>query len=132
MIKEVPVHTRSRIEFINIDQIVSTSIRESGVLDGMCHLWVPHTTAALTVNENADPAVVRDILYKTSKMVPEQDPYQHNEGNSDAHVKSSLFGPSLSIIIADGKPLFGVWQSVYFCEFDGPRKRTFFIKVVEG
>ena len=95
-------------------------------------LWVPHTTAALTINENADPSVVRDILYETEKIIPLNDGYQHIEGNSAAHIKSSLFGPSLQLIITKGEPVLGTWQSVFFCEFDGPRSRKLHIKVWEA
>ncbi len=132
MLKEIPITTRSRIELINVDPEVFLAVKESGTLDGICLLWVPHTTAAITINENADPSVVRDILFETSKMVPFQNHYQHREGNSDAHIKSSLFGPSLSLIVTGGRVLLGTWQSVYFCEFDGPRRRKFFVKVMEG
>jgi secondary thiamine-phosphate synthase enzyme len=117
---------------ILIDREVVSVVKESGVEEGVCLLWVPHTTAAVTINENADPDVVRDILFGTSKMVPNQDQYHHSEGNSDAHIKSSLFGPSLSLIITERKLLLGTWQSIYFCEFDGPRTRKLFVKVKEG
>jgi secondary thiamine-phosphate synthase enzyme len=131
MLKKIHVKSQARIELINLDNAIGHCIDESGIRDGMCHLWVPHTTAAITINENADPAVVRDILYKTSKMVPCSDEYRHGEGNSDAHIKSSLFGPSLSLIITDGVLMLGTWQSIYFCEFDGPRNRMLFVKLTE-
>jgi len=132
MIKEIPITTRSRIELINVDPEVRLAVTESGIREGICLIWVPHTTAAITINENADSNVVRDILYETSKMVPAQNHYHHTEGNSDAHIKSSLFGPSLSLIVTGGRVLLGTWQSLYFCEFDGPRSRKFFVKVMEG
>jgi len=132
MLKELTVQTRSQTEFVNVDSEVGSVVRESGIREGICHLWVPHTTAAVTINENGDPAVVRDILYELDKVIPLRDAYHHMEGNSAAHIKSSLFGPGLSLIIADGHLLLGTWQSVYFCEFDGPRKRRLFVKVVEG
>jgi len=94
-------------------------------------LWVPHTTAAVTINENADPNVVRDILHETEKIIPFEDGYQHLEGNSAAHIKSSLFGPSLQLIVTNGELLLGTWQSVFYCEFDGPRSRKLYIKVWE-
>lgn len=131
MLKEVIVSSRSRTELIQLDGDIAKAVQESGIKEGMCHLWVPHTTAAVTINENADPAVVRDILFETSKMVPCRDRYQHCEGNSDAHIKSSLFGLSLSLIVTESKLLLGTWQSIYFCEFDGPRRRRLFIKLVE-
>jgi len=131
MIREITVATHSRTELIILDREVQTIIHESGIQEGMCYIWVPHTTAGLTINENADPSVVRDILYKTGKLIPQQDSYQHMEGNSDAHIKSSLFGPSLSLIVTGGKLILGTWQSIYFCEFDGPRRRRVIIKVLE-
>lgn len=115
-----------------VDHHVMEAIAESGVQEGLCVIWVPHTTAGVTINENADPSVVRDILYEMEKIVPLQDGYHHSEGNSAAHIKSSLFGPSLSLIVTQGRPLLGTWQSVYFCDFDGPRTRRMVIKVVEG
>ena len=117
---------------INVDHEVTSVVKESGVQEGVCLLWVPHTTAAVTINENADPDVVRDILYETEKFIPLRDGYHHTEGNSAAHIKSSLFGPSLSLIITGGRLLLGTWQSIFFCEFDGPRKRRLFVKVTEG
>ncbi|HEX9933629.1 MAG TPA: secondary thiamine-phosphate synthase enzyme YjbQ, partial [bacterium] len=128
MLKEIFINTRSRIELINVDKEVTSAVSECGIQNGLCHLWVPHTTAAITINENADPSVVRDILTSTSKLIPQHDRYLHAEGNSDAHIKSSLFGPSLTLIVAGGKLCLGTWQSVYFCEFDGPRRRILWIK----
>ena len=132
MLKELTVQTSSRTELVLMDQQVSQIVKESGVEEGICVLWVPHTTAAVTINENADPDVVRDILYETEKIVPYQDGYHHSEGNSDAHIKSSLVGPSLSLIIKASKLVLGTWQSIYFCEFDGPRTRRLLVKVMEG
>jgi secondary thiamine-phosphate synthase enzyme len=132
MLKELTVKTSSRTELVLMDQQVSQIVEESGIAEGICLLWVPHTTAAVTINENADPDVVRDILYETEKIVPYQDGYHHSEGNSDAHIKSSLVGPSLSLIIKASKLVLGTWQSIYFCEFDGPRTRRLLVKVMEG
>jgi len=132
MTKEISVQTHSRTEMILIDEPVRSFIRESGVQEGILVLWVPHTTAAVTINENADPAVVRDILAETNKIVPFDDAYHHDEGNSAAHIKSSLFGPSLTLILHEGKPVLGTWQSIYFCEFDGPRRRRLVAKIMEG
>lgn len=115
-----------------IDRYIEEAVAESGVEEGICIVWVPHTTAGVTVNENADPDVVRDILYETEKVVPFADGYHHGEGNSAAHIKSSLFGPSLTLVISRGALLLGRWQSVYFCEFDGPRTRTLYLKILEG
>jgi secondary thiamine-phosphate synthase enzyme len=132
MLKELSITTHSRIQMIPIDGEVEAVIRESGVEEGFCLIWIPHTTAGVTINENADPAVVRDILYATGKAFPVVDHFHHVEGNSDAHIKSSLFGPSLSLIVTGARLILGTWQSIYFCEFDGPRKRHYFVKVVEG
>ncbi len=132
MIKEISVPTRAQTEMVMIDPEIQAVIRESGVQEGLCVLWVPHTTAAVTINENADPSVVRDILHEINKVIPFQDQYQHMEGNSAAHIKSSLFGPSLTLLISGGRPVMGTWQSVYFCEFDGPRRRRLVVKVMEG
>ena len=132
MLKEISISTKSRTEMVIIDGEVSGVVRESGVQEGICMVWVPHTTAAVTINENADPSVVRDILDETEKVIPFSDGYQHAEGNSAAHIKSSLFGPSLTLIITGGRLLLGTWQSIYFCEFDGPRTRRLFVKVMEG
>jgi len=132
MLKEISISTHSRTELVNVDREVMEVVKESGVQEGTCLVWVPHTTAGVTINENADPNVVRDILYETEKVIPFQDGYHHTEGNSAAHIKSSLFGPSLSLVVTGGKLLLGTWQSIYFCEFDGPRSRRLFVKVVEG
>jgi len=132
MVKEISISTKSRTEFVPVDRKVEDVVKESGVQEGICLVWIPHTTAAVTINENADPSVVRDILYEMEKVIPFQDSYQHMEGNSAAHIKSSLFGPSLSLIVTGGKLVLGTWQSIYFCEFDGPRTRRMFVKVMEG
>ncbi len=122
-IEEIPVKSRSRIEFINLDGIIRDFLNRTGQKEGVLTIFVPHTTAGVTINENADPSVVRDIIKTTEKLVPYRGDYTHFEGNSDAHIKASLFGHSETIIISGGKPLLGTWQSVYFCEFDGPRSR---------
>ncbi len=132
MIKEISISTKSRNEFVLVDREVDSVVRESGVQEGTCLIWIPHTTAAVTINENADPSVVRDILYKLDKVIPYRDGYQHMEGNSAAHIKSSLLGPSLNLIITGGKLVLGTWQSIYFCEFDGPRTRRMVLKVMEA
>ena len=126
------VRTTSQVQFVNIDSEIQQAVRESGVDDGICVVFVPHTTAGVTINENADPNVVRDMIMETNKIVPFQDGYHHMEGNSAAHIKSSLFGPSISLIIEGGRIVYGTWQSVYFCEFDGPRTRKVLVKVIPG
>jgi secondary thiamine-phosphate synthase enzyme len=130
--KRFQVGTSRSVEFINIDQQVKEAVHESGVNSGICVVFVPHTTAGVAINENADPDVMRDMVMEMNKMVPFQDGYHHSEGNSAAHIKSTLVGPSLTLIVEGGRPLLGVWQSVFFCEFDGPRTRTVVIKVLEG
>jgi len=131
MIKEYSVKTNKKSEFINIDEIIRDAVAESGISEGQCLVFIPHTTAAVTINENADPDVRRDIDTHMSKLVPSGGDYRHGEGNSDGHIKSSLFGPSLTLIVSNGNPVLGTWQSVFFCEFDGPRNRKVVIRVSE-
>ncbi len=128
-VEEVPVRSRSRIEFIRLDSIISEFLRKSSIKEGVLTIFVPHTTAAVTINENADPSVVRDIIRNTSKLIPYKGDYDHFEGNSDAHIKASLFGNSETVIVVGGKPMLGTWQSVYFCEFDGPRNRRIILSI---
>ena len=128
--KRITVRTSSTVQFVNIDREIAQAVRDSDTQDGICIVFVPHTTAGITINENADPDVVRDMVMEINKIVPLQDGYHHMEGNSAAHIKSSLFSPSLTLIIQDGRLVLGTWQSLYFCEFDGPRTRTCYIKVV--
>ncbi|MCP4404313.1 MAG: YjbQ family protein [bacterium] len=132
MLETIEVNTRSRTEFIDITSKVRQVVQQSGIRSGMCYLFVPHTTASVTINENADPSVQRDMLMEMDKVIPFDDNYTHYEGNSAAHVKSSLFGNSLFVIIEDGTLVLGTWQGIYFCEFDGSRRRKVFVKVVEG
>lgn len=119
------VRSEWREQLIDITSVVSREVAASGVRDGVATLFVPHTTSAVTVNENWDPAVQADILHWLAKLVPEDAGFQHSEGNSDAHLKASLVGPSLQVPVIGGKLLLGQWQGVYFCEFDGPRERHF-------
>ena len=118
------VATSARVEMIDITGKVVEAIRRENVSEGIAVVFVPHTTAAITINENADPDVVRDILAETCKIVPFDDSYEHGEGNSAAHIKTCLYGPSVTLIVAGGRPVLGTWQAIYFCEFDGPRRRT--------
>ena len=127
--KKLYVITRSRVEMIDITDQVSKAVMEAGVEDGICHLFVPHTTAAITINENADPHVIKDITTHMSKVVPEDGGFKHGEGNSDGHIKSSLFGVSLTIFVQAGRLVLGTWQGIYFCEFDGPRNRQVYVRV---
>ncbi len=118
------VRTSSRTTFVNITRDVERAAEELGVTAGAVLVYCPHTTAAITINESADPDVVRDIDSKLARLVPHADGYQHSEGNSDAHVKSSLVGCSETVLVSDGALVLGTWQGVFFCEFDGPRTRT--------
>lgn len=115
------VSTRERTQLVDITGEVGRIVSQSGVKEGTCRLYVPHTTAGLTINENADPTVVADILMELNKVIPFDDGYRHCEGNSAAHIKSFLTGVSLSVFITGGRLLLGTWQGLYFCEFDGPR-----------
>lgn len=125
------VRTHQRNELIDITARIQSCIERLGVTDGLVVVHAPHTTAAITVNENADPDVQHDLLEKLSRLMPKQESYyQHSEGNSDSHLKSSLTGFSQTLIIENGRLALGTWQGVYFCEFDGPRQREVWLKVV--
>ena len=125
------LQTRARGEMIDITGRVQAAVRQAGVSEGLVTVWVPHTTAGVTVNENADPDVVHDVLAQLEQMVPWRQPFfQHGEGNSAAHVKSSLVGCSTTICVAGGKLMLGTWQAVYFCEFDGPRQRQCIVTTI--
>ncbi len=130
--KVVQVTTKTRIEFVDITSRVRDVIAKSGVKEGMAVVYVPHTTAAVTINESADPSVVQDIIAKLGQVVPQHGGYRHTEGNSDAHIKTSLVGSSVHLIVSGGAPVLGTWQGIFFCEFDGPRTRTVQIKVLSG
>ena len=116
--------------FISLLKSISSFILEDNITEGLAVIYTPHTTAAITINENADPDVSRDIIMGTDKLIPLRDDYRHLEGNSAAHIKSSLFGASETLIINNGKPVLGTWQGIYFCEFDGPRQRHVHIQTV--
>jgi secondary thiamine-phosphate synthase enzyme len=111
---------------------VREAIRKIGTGSGLCVVYCSHTTAAVTINENADPDVIRDLLFGLDKTFPDRLEFRHSEGNSAAHLKSSCIGASVTLIVENGEPVLGTWQAVYFCEFDGPRRRTFHVKVVQG
>jgi secondary thiamine-phosphate synthase enzyme len=130
--KEISVETHSRVEMIDITAAVQKAVREEKIEKGICLVYTPHTTAAITINENADPDVPRDILAALDKAVPFSANYRHAEGNSAAHVKSSLVGASELVIIENGRLVLGTWQSIFFCEFDGPRTRKVFISIIAG
>ncbi|MBU8922305.1 MAG: secondary thiamine-phosphate synthase enzyme YjbQ [Bacteroidales bacterium] len=125
MLKEMTIRTSRRNELIDITSDIRSMIMESGVSEGVCHIFVPHTTAAVTINEKADPAVARDIANDLERLVPDSPAFTHAEGNSDAHVKTTLTGSSEFLIISGGVPVLGTWQAVFFCEFDGPRTRRY-------
>ncbi|MBN2225077.1 MAG: YjbQ family protein [Deltaproteobacteria bacterium] len=127
---EFSVRTKRRIEMIDITSTVTDAVRESGTERGIAVVFVPHTTAAVTINENADPDVPVDILGKLAELAPERAAWRHVEGNSDAHVKSTLVGASATVIVEGGRLVLGTWQSVFFCEFDGPRSRRVYVTVI--
>jgi secondary thiamine-phosphate synthase enzyme len=126
----ITVKTKARNEFVDLTREVGRTVEKSGVQEGLCLVYVPHTTAGVTINEGADPDVVNDILQHLEEMVPAGKGFLHAEGNSDAHIKSSLMGASQLIPISGGKLALGTWQAVFFCEFDGPRTRNVLVQVV--
>ena len=125
------VRTKERSQMIDITDKVSRAVDESKIENGLAIIFVPHTTAAITINENADPDVKHDLLRKLSELIPKRESYyRHNEGNSDSHVKTSLVGNSVMVLIENGKLVLGTWQGIQFCEFDGPRNRDVFIRLL--
>jgi secondary thiamine-phosphate synthase enzyme len=130
-IATIEVLSRQQVEMIDVTAEVGKIIRASAIQNGLAILFVPHTTAAITINENADPDVQRDLIMELNKIVPFDDGYRHGEGNSAAHLKSSLIGASQTLLVEDGTPVLGTWQGIYFCEFDGPRRRRLLLKMVE-
>lgn len=129
MIQRLPVRTSARVQFVDITPEVQRVVRESGIMEGICTIFVPHTTAGITINENADPDVTRDLIDTLERLVPRDARYRHVEGNADSHVKASLMGFSASVIVQGGRLLLGTWQAIYFCEFDGPRNRQVYVRV---
>jgi len=132
MIQTFQLKTSKQTEFIDITRSVQEAVKKTGVGKGICYIFVPHTTAAVTINENADPSVSEDILMELNKVIPFQDRYHHLEGNSPAHIKASLIGPSQIVFVESGKLVLGTWQGIFFCEFDGPRNRNVYVKVVRA
>lgn len=126
------VETSARNAFVNIDHLASEVLQKSGIANGIITIFTPHTTAGITINENADPEVTKDLVYGMEKTFDNKKEYQHAEGNSDSHMKSSLVGASENLIVHDGEIIYGTWQSLYFAEFDGPRTRKVHFKVIEG
>ena len=130
--KKFQVRTSRRQEMVNVTRFVEEMVRKTGFRSGLCVVYCPHTTGAVTINEGADPDVASDILMALSRLVPENLPFRHREGNADAHMKASLIGPSETVIIHDGRLLLGTWQKIFFCEFDGPRERSVHVKFLAG
>ena len=124
------VKTNRRTEFVDVTNEIQSAIAKSATKNGVCHLYVPHTTAAITINEHADPDVARDVEGIFDRLIPKRGPYKHAEGNSDSHMKAILVGATQNIFIVDGKLARGRWQGVFFCEFDGPRDRKLYVKIV--
>ncbi len=131
MLKKFYLNTENE-GLYNITSYVRQTVNESGVTSGIAVVFCPHTTAAITINENADPDVQTDLLFALDKTYPDRPQFRHAEGNSSAHLRSSCVGASETVIIEDGSLLLGTWQGIYFAEFDGPRKRHFFVKVIKG
>lgn len=132
MLKEISIPTRAQVQLKDITREVQELVSISGFKDGIVVLFVPHTTAAVTINENADPDVVTDMINGLDQLIPLRNQYRHLEGNSAAHIKCSLIGASEQIIVRNGKLLLGTWQGIFFCEFDGPRTRKLHIKMIAG
>ena len=128
--EQIAVKTHKQCELLDITSQVGNVVRKSGVKSGMCYVFVPHTTAGVTINENADPDVVKDILMELDKIVPLDDTYLHAEGNSAAHIKSSMIGCSQEVMVEENSLKLGTWQSLFFSEFDGPRDRRVWVKII--
>ena len=128
MFEKFSIKTNNKIEFIDITTKIQNIVKKIDLKSGLVEIYIPHTTAAVTINENADPDVTADIKKEINKIIPLEDNYAHLEGNSAAHIKSSLFGVNQSVIVKDKKLLLGTWQGIYFCEFDGPRSRKIYLK----
>lgn len=128
--EQITVRTSQRTEFVDITSAIRDHVKKSGIKSGQVTIFVPHTTAAVTINENADPSVQRDILYEINKVIPFEDGYHHAEGNAAAHIKASIFGSSETVLIHNGEPALGTWQGLFFCEFDGPRQRKIWINII--
>jgi secondary thiamine-phosphate synthase enzyme len=131
MLETLSVRTTTRTELLELTTQVQELVRRSGVAEGLCHIFVPHTTAAVTINENTDPSVKADILMVLAKLISDQETYRHLEGNAPAHVKASVLGPQVTVLISGSRLLLGTWQGIFFCEFDGPRSRRVHVKIVE-
>lgn len=131
MLKRFQISTELKIGLIDITSNIQKLVKDSKVTEGICFIFVPHTTAGILINENADPSVKRDFLVELNKMVPDREYYTHAEGNSSAHIKTNIVGSSETIFIEDGRLLLGTWQGIFFCEFDGPRTRSIWVKIIK-
>ena len=131
MIRQLRIKTNSKTELVDITQGVQRLVTESGIRTGLCYVYVPHTTSGVTINENTDPNVGRDILKELNKVIPFDDNYGHTEGNSAAHIKSTIVGVSKAVMVEEGRLALGTWQSIFYCEFDGPRDRRVYVKVMK-
>jgi secondary thiamine-phosphate synthase enzyme len=131
MIHKASIATKAKVEFQDITYIIQDVINSARIQSGTCHVFVPHTTAGVTINEHADPSVVKDIDMQFDTLIPQHDNYRHLEGNSPAHIKATIVGSSETLLIDNGRLVLGTWQGVFFCEFDGPRNRTLMIKLVQ-
>lgn len=129
---EIRLSTSQRVEALDITSEIQRAIRDSGVKNGIVVVYVPHTTAGITINEGADPDVMRDVIDVLTKLVPEKARYRHTEGNADSHVKATLCGSGVTVIVEDGSIVLGTWQKIFFMEFDGPRTRKVWVKVLEA
>lgn len=128
----IDVRSATREEMIDITGQIRSAVKRSGVGSGLCFVFCPHTTAGVTIQENADPDVKSDMIRQLAKTIPKDGPFKHSEGNSDAHIKSSVVGVGVTVMVEDGKPVLGRWQAIFFCEFDGPRERRVQVRVMKG
>ena len=130
MLKEITIKTNTQTQILDITAQVQKVVGESGITEGLCCVFIPHTTAGVTINENADPSVKQDIVMELNKVIPFNDNYSHLEGNSAAHIKASIIGSSVNVPVKNNNLLLGTWQGICFCEFDGPRQRHFYVKIM--
>ncbi|MDP2944921.1 MAG: secondary thiamine-phosphate synthase enzyme YjbQ [Atribacterota bacterium] len=130
MLKEITIQTNTQAQILDITAQVQNAVGESGIVEGLCCVFIPHTTAGVTINENADPSVKQDIVMELDKVIPFDDNYSHLEGNSAAHIKASIIGSSVNVPVKNNNLLLGTWQGICFCEFDGPRRRKFYVKII--
>ncbi len=132
MLRKLSMRTSKRVEFVDITSELRQLIKYSNIKEGIAVVYVLHTTCGVTINEHADPSVASDMIAQLERLIPEKGSYKHLEGNSDAHIKASLFGSSVTIIVENGELLLGTWQGVFLCEFDGPRHREVYVKILGG